>query len=403
MEKTLLICDHYPLPENIGMNMRTMNFVRFFRDYGTVDVAYSIASPGVESGNPIFNNEFYLQGENSSKRFQKRLLRWINIKDRPLPISRYNEVSEKKLFSIIESEGYDYIFIRYLFYTWSLLKLTGKYKMRTIVDFDDLLSGSLAESEISSANGSFRKFRLKLNQKYLMDYEKKCLNFGASTFCSEKDRLKVVGENDTGNSFIIPNIYHNQSFKDFNFGDGFEKGNNLLFVGNLNYKPNVQGLKWFIESVFSDLKKEYTDTKLLVVGLIPNKMIRNLCESDADIELYSNVPDTKGYYKKCKAVIVPLLTGGGTRIKILEAAMANRPVLSTPTGAEGLDLVDDRDLLLFENVRDFSTQYRKLLKNDKYNSLINNAKNLVLSKYSLQRFNDGMKNVLDRVSYKTIT
>jgi glycosyltransferase involved in cell wall biosynthesis len=399
MKKALLICGHYPLPEHVGTNIRTMNFVRFFKEYGTVDIAYSYTLPGAQVGNPIFSNEYYLTRE-LVKSFKERLRRWVDIRNRPLPVSKYEDASEKKLLSLIESNDYDYIIVRYLMNTWSLFNLPAKYKKRAIIDYDDVVSGSLYESNIASANGSFRKFRLKLNQQFLKNYEKKCLTFGASLFCSEKDRAKLVRENGKENTFIVPNIYYNNSFNNYDFGNGILNKNILLFVGALHYKPNIDGLKWFIESIFIDFKNKFQDAKLLVVGCSPGPDVRNLCENNADIELYADASDIKKYYKKCKAVIVPILSGGGTRIKILEAALANRPVLSTPVGAEGLSLVDQRDLLLFENASSFSAQYIKILDSNTYSALVRNAKQIVLTQYSIQRFNDAMGKVLNKLAYK---
>lgn len=401
MKKTLLICTHYPLPETIGTNMRTMNFVRFFKNHGIVDIAYSRIMPEAQTGNPIFSHEYFLEQE-VGQSFQDRLMRWINIKKRPYPICKYTDHSEKRLLSIVESNDYDYIFARYIYNTSSLFKLPQKYRIRAVIDFDDILSDSLYESKIVSVNGYLRRLRCRLNQKYLINYEKKCLKFGASLFCSEKDRDRFVENCVKNNTFVVPNIYVNKSFDDYNFGDGFENENNLLFVGTLNYEPNIKGLRWFIESIFPHFKQKFPDSKLTIIGRCSNKEIEDIFKRNSDIELYTNVPDVKEYYKQCKAVVVPLLSGGGTRIKILEAALANRPVLSTPIGAEGLDLVDDTDLLLFKDARDFSTQYKKLLDRNKYNSLIQCAKKQVLTKYAAQRFNDDMEKVLNVLEHKKL-
>jgi polysaccharide biosynthesis protein PslH len=392
-KKTLFICTHYPLPENIGLNIRTMNFVHFFRHYGSVDMAYFQTLPGAQTRNSIFLNEYLLVNEVVGS-YYDRLIRWSKIKSRPFPISQLNNASEKKLLSIMESNDYDYIFVRYIYNTSSLFNLMGKYKSRTIIDFDDILSGSLYESKIVSVNGFLRRLRLSLNQRYLMNYEKRCLNFGASLFCTIEDKLKVVEKNNRRNTFVVPNVYYNESFEHYSFGDGFENGNTLLFVGTLNYEPNIKGLKWFIESIFPNFKKNYSDAKLLVIGRTPPDDIKDICQSRKGIELYSDVPDINEYYKGCKAVIVPLFSGGGTRIKILEAALANRPVLSTPIGAEGLDFMDGTDLLVFNNSNDFCTQYKNLLDEKNYHSLIHNARNLVLSRYSIQNFNNVMEEVI---------
>jgi glycosyltransferase involved in cell wall biosynthesis len=398
MKKTLLICPRYPLPEDHGQTLRTMNFVRFFKNYGTIDIAYSSIFDREQVGNPIFSHEYLLEKENA-ERYQERLIRWAKIKSRPIPVSKYSDASEKQLLSLIESNDYDYILTRYVINTWSLFKLTTKYKMRTIIDFDDILSSSLYESMFSSVNRIYKKLIVALNRKFLMNYEKKCLNFSASLFCSEEDKAQLIRNKKIDNAFVVPNIYENKTFEDYNFGDGFRNGNILLFVGALGYAPNIIGLKWFIESVFPEFKKAFSDAKLLVVGHSPDFEIKRVCESEEGVELYADVPDLKEYYKHCKAVVVPLLTGGGTRIKILEAALANRPVLSTPVGSEGLDFTDKTNLLLFENAHEFSAQYKKLLDKNKYDSLIQSAKKLVLTKYSMKNFNNAMEKVLNEIEH----
>ncbi|MCK4826334.1 glycosyltransferase, partial [bacterium] len=395
MKKTLIICVKHPLPEDHGSSIRTMNFVRFFQNYGSVDVAYSNIRSGVKVNNSIFSNEYFVKGENILK-----IYRWLRIIWQPVPIINYSKVSENILLSIINSNSYDYILVRYVIHTKNLFKLSEKYKSLTIVDFDDIESDRMDNSNIYYSKSLLRKLVLKLNQRFLRAYEKESLNFGASLFCSENDRAKMTDSNS--NTYVVPNIYNNQSFEDYNFGDGFENENNLLFVGLLDYKANVNGLKWFIESVFPCFKKIYQNSKLFIVGRSPDQTVKGLCENSTDFHLYANVEDLRKYYKKCKAVIVPPLSGGGTRIKILEAALAKRPVLSTRIGAHGLNFTNDANILLFKNARDFCDKYRKLENHKKYKSLTKNAKNVVKKYYSVQQFNNVMEQVLRKIDQKEI-
>lgn len=401
MKRILLISPNYPLPENIGTNMRTMHFVRFFKNIGIVDIAYSNIPSEHEPSIKYFDEEFCLQLENNPEKLRNKILRWIYIKNRPFPILKYTNESEKILLSIIESNKYDYIFVRYIYNTGSLFKLLDKYKKRTIIDFDDILSGSLYEAKIASANGQLRKLRLKVNKKYLTDYERRCLSFGASIFCSEKDKEKLINQFNEKNAFVVPNIYTNNSFEGYDFGDGFQNGNILLFVGTLGYEPNAEGLRWFIKNIYPDFRRKYPDSRLIVVGHSSKDECIKLCRDEEGVELHKNALDVKEYYRKCKAVIVPILVGGGTRIKILEAAMAYRPVISTQIGAEGLELREGKDILLFKDACDFLIQYEKLLEESKYRSLVRNSWHITMNKYSANEFNRAMKNVLDVIDGRT--
>jgi glycosyltransferase involved in cell wall biosynthesis len=352
--------------------------------------------PGAKTGDPIFRNEYLLKREPGGQNIRGRIIRSTIMWNRPFPIPKYKDESEKMIMSAIEFNHYDYILVRYILNTWTLFKLNEEDKKRTIVDFDDVLSGSLYESKIRSASGLLRKIRLRLNRRFLVKYEKKCLKFAASLFCSEKDKALFVNGNKS-NASVIPNIYHNKSFDNYDFGDGFMNRHRLLFVGGLMYKPNIEGVRWFVEKIFPDFRKKYPEAKLLLVGHSPAPEIKELSERVDGVELYADVPDIREYYRQSSLLVVPLLGGGGTRIKILEASLANRPVLSTPIGAEGLDLIDERDLLLFENGEEFIAQYGKLQSRQMYQSLIKNARDIVSMKYSPQRFYHDMEKVLNQI------
>jgi glycosyltransferase involved in cell wall biosynthesis len=394
MKKTLLVCGRYPLPEDHGSPIRTMNFVRFFLNHGSVDIAYSQISPGMRREESVFSKELFLKKRVLDRRYKNRFHRLLNLRKIPLPLSEFCRDSERALLSLIEMNDYEYILARYLYNTSIFFKLPQKYRLRTIVDFDDVLSGTLYDGMFASVKGLHKKVIVNLNRKLLSAHEKKCLGFGASLFCSDKDRARVVGNGRRRNAFVVPNIYENRSLEGYDFGDGFEKGHILLFVGALGYGPNVHGLKWFIELIFPEFRKRYPGARLLVVGRSPAAEVGKICNDEKGVTLLPDVPDVKEYYKRCRAVVVPLLAGGGTRIKILEAALANRPVLSTPLGAEGLDLAEGKDILLFGNAGEFSAQYGRLLEKNTHHSLVKNARQIVSNRYTVQEFNRAMETVL---------
>jgi glycosyltransferase involved in cell wall biosynthesis len=396
LKKTLLICGYYPLPENNGQNMRTMNFVHFFLKYGIVDIVYSNRFPDTKTGSHIFANEYSLDIR-KHKSFKNQLIRGL-MNNAPLPIYDIEKHSRHFLLTLIEQNNYDHIMVRYLHSARPLFDTKKEVKKRTIIDFDDILSGGLYTSAYGSVEGFFKRTVLRANKKLLENYENKCLTFGASLFCSEKDRLRMNGKNCRGKMFVVPNIYHNVLFEKYDFADGFHSCDTVLFVGTLNYRPNIDGLRWFVEAVFPEFKREYPDAKLLVVGRSPSPEIIKLCQSQDAIELHANPPDIRPYYSRCKAAVVPLLAGGGTRIKILEAALAGRPVISTPVGAEGLDLRANKEILLFETAHDFSAQFRKLYDREVYNALVKSAKSVVTTRYSKNRFDEVMGSVVTELS-----
>lgn len=389
--KILVVSWVYPWPESLGASMRTLNFVRFFKKYGDVDIVYSLGSPGSSSENPLFSTKYHLEKKPYPEDLMGRF--FMAVKGAPYPIQEYGRDSLRRLFDLIETNDYRCIFARYCHSTSGLFKLPVKFRSRTIVDIDDILSGSVYDSYFDEKGGVHRKIIRTLNKKLLSLYERRCLNFGAALFCSESDRAKFE-KTSRKNIFVVPNTYENRSFQTYEFGDGHKNANTLLFVGTLRYPPNIEGLRWFIQTIFRRFKAEVPDARLVVVGHAPAAEVKAFCGREEGIELHADAADVRGFYERCRAVVVPLLSGGGTRIKILEAALAKRPVLATPVGAEGLGLINGKDLLLFETPEDFCLNYKKLHNDRFYDSMVTRSKRVVQEMYSMEKFEKSMQQVL---------
>ena len=119
----------------------------------------------------------------------------------------------------------------------------------------------------------------------------------------------------------------------------------LLFVGKMDYHPNVDAVKHFAASVWPSLSKQWPEWTLTIAGSDPVEAVQALAGS-RNVEVTGTVADLRPYYREAVAAIVPLRTGGGTRLKILEAMAAGVPVISTRLGAEGLSVEPDRNILL---------------------------------------------------------
>jgi polysaccharide biosynthesis protein PslH len=120
----------------------------------------------------------------------------------------------------------------------------------------------------------------------------------------------------------------------------------LLMVGALNYDPNEDAALFFVKRVLPELKLLLNGrVRLAIVGRAPRKPILDL-QQDEGVLVHADVASVETFYVDSDIVVVPIRHGGGTRIKIIEALAMGRPVVSTRIGAEGLELVDGRHLLL---------------------------------------------------------
>jgi len=400
MEKILIINPQYPLPEDNGSRMRTMNFVRFFEKYGVVDLVYFVPKQQEFEGSPfrkeMFINLIIKEEKNGSSfpDFRDRMQRVLER--RPRTVANFSKEAREQLLNLIIKENYDVILCRYILYTFPLFRLPEKIRKRIIVDFDDVVSTSLHEALCKFSNSRMGRLKRGLDKNFLLQYEKKCLNFGAASFCSNED-LREIPSDKRKNSYVVPNTYPSTSLFNENLGDGYKKRSKFLFVGALGYGPNSEGLQWFINSIFPYVRERFIDSKLIVVGKKPSEKIIGMCHDNPYIELNTNAPDLKPFYRECGIAIVPLLSGGGTRIKILEAGLVGRPVLSTPLGAYGLEAQNGKDLLLFTDKDSFLSQLNSLNDKATYDSLVGNLRKVVMEKYSVNSFNSAMDHLISRL------
>ncbi len=122
----------------------------------------------------------------------------------------------------------------------------------------------------------------------------------------------------------------------------------LLFLGSMNYGPNVDAMLRFVLDCMPSLRERHPGVVLDVVGGDPTPEVKSLAGDDVNVT--GRVEDVRPYLERCAAMVVPLRIGGGTRLKIVEALALNTPVVSTSTGAEGLGLEHGRELLLADDV-----------------------------------------------------
>ncbi len=116
----------------------------------------------------------------------------------------------------------------------------------------------------------------------------------------------------------------------------FESSGDILFVGGFNHPPNVDGICWFVESVFPLVLERFPEIKLHVVGSNPSDAVQDLqCES---VMVYGYLPDEElnALYRRVRQVVVPLRFGAGVKGKVLEAIQNNLPLVTTTVGAEGI-------------------------------------------------------------------
>ncbi len=133
--------------------------------------------------------------------------------------------------------------------------------------------------------------------------------------------------------FVLPNGVDVEHFA--TKGDAQREKHTLVFTGVMDYEPNVDGVQWFADACWPELKRDYPDAKLLIVGSRPVDSVKALAQRPG-IEVTGRVPETPPWFDRASVAIAPLRLARGVQNKVLEAMSMALPVVSTTQASQGL-------------------------------------------------------------------
>lgn len=258
---------------------------------------------------------------------------------------------------------FDMVFaFRMLSATWidSIFEGHGGRAAINIVDLDDIESITFETTTLKVGDHSlFWQWKLRRDWRWLKAKERDLVSrWTATSVCSALDaaRFRLM----TGHTaWVIPNSFRCSNPGAETVGPVFS----ILFVGAFSYFPNTQGIHWFMADVWPQVVAAIGGrAKLVLAGFHPPEDISTLT-TQPGVEVIANALDLSPVYEAANIVIVPLLTGSGTRIKVLEAAAYHRAIVTTVIGCEGLDLVNDVHAAIVDNAADFADALIRLANN----------------------------------------
>ena len=158
----------------------------------------------------------------------------------------------------------------------------------------------------------------------------------------------------------------------------------LLFLGMMNYHPNDDGVRFFLEEIFPAIRSAIPDVTISIVGGEPSAAVR--AAGSPQVIVTGLVPDVRPYLASAEVLVVPLRAGGGTRLKLLEAMAAGIPAVSTTIGCEGLGATHDQHLVIADGPGAFARAVVDLLGDaDKRQRLAAQAREFVRTRYGWEQ------------------
>jgi glycosyltransferase involved in cell wall biosynthesis len=161
----------------------------------------------------------------------------------------------------------------------------------------------------------------------------------------------------------------------------------VVSVGSLDWQPNVEGLLWFLDEVWPLVLKARPCATFHIVGRNPQRVLRQ--RISGSISMAASVADIREHASDAAAFVVPLLAGGGTRLRVLEAMAMRIPIVSTRVGVEGIECVPGQHVLIADAAADFAHELITLLDHEELGErLAMEGRQLIEHRYSWQVVGD---------------
>jgi glycosyltransferase involved in cell wall biosynthesis len=157
--------------------------------------------------------------------------------------------------------------------------------------------------------------------------------------------------------------------------------NSLFYIGALDWIPNQEGLIWFIDDVWPFVMKKHPLAIFHVAGRNAPKWFSSRVTS-RNVLYHGEVDDAYTYMEQAGIMIVPLFSGSGMRVKIIEGMALGKAIVATSVGVEGIDVTDEKDVLIADDAVNFASKIEQLLGDrDLIKKISLNARSCVMEKY----------------------
>lgn len=289
---------------------------------------------------------------------------------------------EKKLVEILKSEDFDIVQFETLFIT-PYIPMIRKHSKARIVLRSHNIEHLIWKRVAGITKNPLKKFYLNHLWKTLRNYELGHLN----TY----DGIVTITKNDgdffKNNGCKIP-------LTDIPFGirlDKFNRENDiapefpsLFHIGAMNWIPNIEGVKWFLDHVWPRIHQTFPELRFYLAGREMPDWINHL--KMKNVEVLGEVDDALDFIQSKAIEIVPLFSGSGIRIKIIEGMAMGKAVVSTSIGAEGINVENGKNIMLADDPKAFFEAVKQCVESkDLCDTLGANARELIRNDHNNQK------------------
>lgn len=236
----------------------------------------------------------------------------------------------------------------------------------------------------------------------LAGYERRyCPQFSLNITCSDIDKERLLDLAPQSKALSIPNGVDLDFFKPAGLTI---HPNRLIFVGTMNWYPNVEAVLYIAEKLWPRLKKIHPNLIFDVIGSNPPEKICSLADRFTDFHIHGFVDDVRPFIETATVYVCPIRDGGGTKLKILDAMAMAKAVVAHPVACEGINVTDGENILLAEDDTSFINHIDSLLTTEeRRHALGMAARRLIEQHYGYHAIGEQLSNAFQECVGEVVT
>ena len=399
----LFVVPRIPYPLNTGAKIRTFNLIKQAQNNTNKIIVLSFV---YNEGDKIYVKKIENMGidvitVNGDDKFNFFTVIKAFLKGLPVNIAKYNSKKMAYILKrIIVEKKVDIVHFDHIHLGQYVDCCNG---VSTVIDEHNIES-SIIKRMWGTKKNFFKKAIFKNQYKRMLTLEeKKCLKASLVLTVSREDKLnllKICG--DEVETEVIPNGVDTEYFRlQSHKATKIEEEDAIVFVGSMDWLPNSDGIKFFCSDILPVIWKKNPSVKFYIVGKNPPLWMQKLENNEKRIVVTGVVRDVRPYLLRAKVFTVPLRFGGGTRLKILEALAMEKAIVSTTLGAEGLEIENNKHLLIENDPFEFAKRVDELMRNALLRQrLAAKGREFVVNKYDWniigKKLNSSYENILEK-------
>jgi glycosyltransferase involved in cell wall biosynthesis len=380
--KILQLCHRIPFPPVDGGNIAMLNLSRSLLLQGHLVKIFALNTVkhyvNPDTLPELLLNDLQLESVNidTSVSFSGAFMNLFS--NESYNIKRfYNKTVEEKLVELLKQEAFDVIQLESLFMMPYLNCIRKHSKAKVVLrshNIEHIIWKRLYQSEKNFA----RSWYLRLLAKRLKKFELDHLNVADAILPITANDAQLY--NNLGCIIPLHVTPLGVDLDDYIISETVKEEWCLFHLGSMNWRPNLEGVEWFLENCWPRLRFDFPDLKLYLAGRgFPKRLIdlhlpNVICEGE--------ISDSNHYSSDKKIMIVPLFSGSGMRVKIIQGMALAKTIISTTIGAEGIECTNGKDILIADTAEQFYEAVKKCLMNKQLADEIGFAgRKLITEKY----------------------